>query len=362
MGNDTYENKLSKITPKISLSLEFKGKTILDKKTADALLVIQKSGSLLAASKVTGIPYSRLWDRINKVERILGTEIVERRRGGQRGGGTSLTSLGKALLKLYLEYIETFNIPSDFKIVSNRAGLPDFIFMGSHDPILEQLILQYKKQSRYSFDICWTGSSLGLLSLSLGDSDIAGSHILDPQTGKYNLHILSKYELSEACRVIRGFQREIGIIYHPAYDIHSLKDAVIKNLRMVNRNPGSGTRILIDLLLKELADKTKTSFDLLRTKIKGYGFEVKTHYDVAKAIATRKADFGFSIKYIAQKYDLNFIPIRWEWYDFIILKKSWEKQSVQEFLSFIFDKNNLKLINKISGYRTTEECGKIVYE
>ena len=359
----SIEDIIKKAKLKIQLKLEYKGKTILDDETAKLLFLIDKKGSILSASKVLGIPYSRAWDWITRIEKILGMEIVKRKRGGERGGGSLLTGTGKKLLEFYENNAKKHNLDA-FKhkgLVSDSLNA-DLIFAGSHDPLIELLLKRFSEATNFEFEIHWVGSTGGFLSIILGEADVVGCHLLDIETGSYNVPFLKKYNLENEVVVIRGFIREVSLVYSPSLEIGGVEDIVDKGIRIVNRNPGSGTRVLLDLILREIARERHVDFEELVKNIDGYDYEVKTHTDVAKAIKSGVADAGISLTYIATKYGLKFIPLRHENYDFVIRIKSLEKPALKAFLDYFRRKETREFINSKRGYKAMKDMGKIIYK
>ena len=131
-------------------------------------------------------------------------------------------------------------------------------------------------------------------------------------------------------------------------------------MSFINRNRGSGTRILTDMYLKDLAEREGVSFEELVGKIKGYTIEAKTHTSVAVAVASGKADVGVGIKTVASQYGLDFIPLKSEEYDFLVRKDRMNKGIVKEFLNTLTSDEFAEKLEKIDGLRVYERTGEIV--
>jgi len=357
------EDILDALSINISLRMEYKGKTILDDKLAKLLYLISEKGSILSASRSLGIPYSRAWERISRIEKILGVKIVNRRRGGVHGGGTSLTEEGKILLDFFLQKARHHRVGDfgDLKLLSQILRT-DLVFAGSNDPILEEILYMFSTEFGYGVDIYWVGSTGGFLAIFLGEADLVGCHLLDPASGDYNIPYLQKYWLLDSVIVVRGFMREISLAHRDGLELNKVDDIIDKGYRIVNRNLGSGTRILLDLMIEDSAKRRGVSKLELIREINGYDVEVKTHYDVAKAIISGEADAGIVLTYIAEKHGLKHKSIKWEIYDLIIPVVAIKKDVVKEFIKFIRNKEVKKFINKHIGYKTLNDTGKIVYK
>jgi len=129
----------------------------------------------------------------------------------------------------------------------------------------------------------------------------------------------------------------------------------------INRNIGSGTRILIDKHLNDLAKQMKLDLKNLVSQIEGYHIEAKSHPAVAAAINQDKADVGIGIKTVAEAYDLGFLPIMNENYDFLINNQSLEKRSVKIFLEVLrSEKFKEIMIKEFNGLEPMENTGRII--
>ena len=236
----------------------------------------------------------------------------------------------------------------------------DLVFIGSHCPVAE--LIMEKLMEKYDVKIINVGSMGGLLAIKRGEADIAGIHLYDPKTGTYNIPYLRKYNVKNAV-LVKGYLREQGIIVAKGnpYNIKCFEDIIDKKVRFINRNKGSGTRLLIDQLLEEIAKKRKTTVEKLTEEIEGFWVEAKTHSAVASAIKHGKADVGVGLRYVAEKYGLDFIPLKTEEYDFLINKKSLGKEPVKEFISILKSQWLRKILKETTGYKALENIGKMRY-
>ena len=207
-----------------------------------------------------------------------------------------------------------------------EAHLADLVVIGSHCVGLDVLIgrLQADGVSVKALNV---GSTGGLAAAKRGECDIAPIHLLDPQSGEYNRPFLSP-ELE----LVPGYRRLQGIVFRKddaRFEGRSLDEAIATALAtpdclMVNRNAGSGTRILTDRLLNG-------------ARPPGYWSQPKSHNAVAVAVAQNRADWGIAIETVARQYDLGFIPAQDERYDFVIPKSRRERPPVVRFRALIED-------------------------
>ncbi len=173
----------------------------------------------------------------------------------------------------------------------------------------------------------YVGSMGGLAAARRGECDIAGIHLLDPATGAYNRPLLT-----ETLSLVPGYGRMQGIVHRrddARFAGRTPDEAVATALSdpscaMVNRNAGSGTRILIDRLLGE-------------HRPAGYGTQTKSHNAVAVAVAQGRADWGVAIDTVARQYELGFIALQEEQYDFVVPAARLERPAVRAFRALLDD-------------------------
>jgi putative molybdopterin biosynthesis protein len=200
------------------------------------------------------------------------------------------------------------------------------------------------------------GSTGGLSAIKNGIADIAGVHLLH-ESGVYNIPFLEKFEIVDAV-LVKGYLREQGLLIRPDSKICEFKDII--DARFINRNTGSGTRVMTDMKLKEVALTRNMSFKELIHGIKGYHTEAKTHSAVAAAVKLGKADVGMGIRTAAELNGLKFIKIADEEYDFVIPKRRMDRKEIRKFLDVIRSK---EFKDKLPpGLRTYQRTGEIVQE
>lgn len=255
------------------------------------------------------------------------------------------------LVERWLEN-NTVNLPyDDFAMPLNNSVL---IVAGSNDPLLEKMIGLFNHQNPERMAVFGNLGSLGgLKALHQNLCHIAGSHILDKDDSEYNFST-AKNELTSNPVVMNFCKREQGLILPKGnpMKINSTADLGKANLRLINRLPGTGTRVLLD---RELQKHGLNSKD-----IKGYNDEVSNHLDVAIKVKTGLADVGLGIRVVAQILDLDFIPLRWERYDFIIGRENFFGRDIQQFLALLHEKAFKEMVMSMEGYDLTLS-GKMVF-
>jgi len=254
------------------------------------------------------------------------------------------------------EYFDE-NEEVEVTLFSRSLRVPELNIIGSNCPGVE-VVLRVAGLSRSS-RIISVGSMGGWLALRRGDADIAGTHLLDEKTLQYNVHMPKVVGLEGKAVIFRGYARRIGLLVRKGNPkrIRGFEDMLRDDVVIVNRNRGSGTRVMLDLRLRELLGGKRPE-----DSVKGYTYEVKTHTAVATAIIQGRADVGLSLEAVARMFDLDFIPVGEEIYDFAVRRERLEKPAVRRFLDALASREFAELLPKeLPGYRTLPETGKQVY-
>ena len=333
---------------------------LLDEATATLLYYVRELGSLLKASRKAGIPYSRAWERIARIERVLGTRLLARRRGGSRGGGAELTPEGARLLEYYESmYRRIHGRPFTPASASRVYTGQEVIVSGSHDFIVSRAV-GVLRESGHGIELHWTGSTHGLAALVLGEADVVGIHLLDPQTGAYNTHVYERLGLSGEAVLLRGYDRAQGFITRKPMGFEEVMEGLASGrLVLANRQPGSGTRLLLDSVLGEWASRRGLSLGELRARIRGYGSSYTTHLEVAEAVARGDADVGVGLLYAARVYGLEFVLLAWERYDFLVGRGFYGSERGEWFLRGFFEAVS-SVGEGLEGYRILPGIGGVL--
>jgi len=212
----------------------------------------------------------------------------------------------------------------------------------------------------FSAKVVNVGSTGGLNSIERGQADLAGIHLIDENSGKYNLPFIDKSNLLGKVALIRGYDREQGLVVakdNPK-SIKGFEDLIKKDVTFINRNLGSGTRILTDLNIHKIAKRKSKDFEEIASQIKGYTVEAKSHSAVAMAVVQNKADVGVAIKAVTRNQPLEFIPIMKEQFDFLVQKSRLNKIPVRLFLETLTSKEfKEQLDRKRLGINVVAESG-----
>jgi putative molybdopterin biosynthesis protein len=215
---------------------------------------------------------------------------------------------------------------ADVTLIGPATRAPDLVIMGSHDVALDVLVSALADQGFHARVIA-VGSLGGVAAARRGECDIAPVHLIDPETGNYNTHLIEN-----GLSLLKGWRRSQGFLYRQSdkrFEGKSADAAIAAALAdasclMVNRNAGSGTRVLTDQKLKGMRPP-------------GYANQPKSHNAVAAAIAQGRADWGLAIEPVARMYGLGFLPIAPEEYDFIVVERWRDRPALRAFRALLKD-------------------------
>lgn len=231
------------------------------------------------------------------------------------------------------------------------------VCIGSHDNTLDLLYnFLRKRYPNYSFSSAHVGSMGGLIAIKRGEAHVAGTHLLDEVTGEYNIPFIKKILPEKKVVLINLVYRVQGFIVKKGNpkNIKSFEDLIREEVIFINRQAGSGTRLLLDKHLRELK--------IDPSQIKGYERDEYTHMGVAQAVASGRADVGLGIYAAAKALDLDFIPITEERYDLLISKEFLELPMISALLDIINNDAEFKqAVLALGGYEV-KDMGKVLYE
>jgi len=231
------------------------------------------------------------------------------------------------------------------------------VCIGSHDNCLDLMANFLKKRyPLYSLSSAHLGSMGGIVAIRQAQAHIAGTHLIDEETGQYNIPYIKRLLRGIPLVLINLVYRMQGFIVKKGNpkNIQSVQDLQRDDITFINRQAGSGTRVLTDRLLRDKGIEPSL--------IRGYEREEYTHMGVASAVATGVADVGVGIMTAAVALGLDFIPIAKERYDIIIPKEHLERPMIKALLDIIKnDKDFHRSILRAGGYDISD-IGKVVYE
>ena len=277
----------------------------------------------------------------------------------QRGAGVIMSLVradGLALIPRFSEGVEAGQQVSVELLRSVEEIENTIVAVGSHDLTLDLLASMLRtRHPHMTLSSSNVGSLGGLVALSRGDAHLAGSHLLDEETGEYNLSFIRRHIPDRAVAVVHLVDRVQGLMVAKGNPkgISSLEDLGHHHVRFINRQRGSGTRVMLDYKLKELG--------LLPDAISGYGREEYTHLAVAAAVSNGGADAGLGILSAARAMDLDFVPLLTEQYDLVIPKEFYAIALLEPLLELIRGEEARREIDALGGYDTAS-MGDLVAE
>jgi putative molybdopterin biosynthesis protein len=226
--------------------------------------------------------------------------------------------------------------------------------IGSHDIALDLMAMYLARRER-RLASANVGSQAGLVALRRGEAHLAGSHLLDPETGQYNLRYIREYLPGVQVKVIQLVGREQGLIVVPGNPkgLRSLDDLLLPGVTFVNRQRGAGTRVLLDYHLSRL----RISPDSIR----GYTREEYTHLAVAAAVQSGRADCAMGIAAAAQALELEFVPLYQEQYQLVIPAQFYVEPLLAPLLEILQEPAFRQAVADLPGYDTSH-MGELVAE
>ncbi len=238
---------------------------------------------------------------------------------------------------------------------SAKGSSDDLFAAGSNDPVLDILINHIKdgEPETHIFSSV-TGSTEGLRLLGTGLTDIAWCHLAKPDTGEYDIDALAKLLPHKRIAIVHLFKRELGFMLHPDAKEKTMNFSIIaeKKLRFINRQQGSGTRIITEKYIEYEKVDPET--------VTGYMSEVNTHLEVGLRILNGDCDTGIATNAIAKILGLKFIPLMKENFDMVLLQETFFRDEVQKFIETLNSENFRKMVAHLGNYDFSRS-GKIIY-
>lgn len=220
------------------------------------------------------------------------------------------------------------------------------LMIGSHDLTLD-ILAQFLAQKGIRLSSANVGSLGGLIALKRGESHVAGSHLLNPETGEYNVSYIQQYLPNQPIHLVRFVDRAQGWIVPKGNPkgIMSWADIARPDLSFVNRQRGAGTRVLLDYALGKR--------NITPEQVSGYEREEYTHLAVSAAVASNTADFGLGVFAAARALDLDFVPLANEQYELVIPEATFETNLIQSLLETLQDEVFKTAVSNLPGYDIT---------
>ncbi len=323
------------------------GEKDFDFQLISILAELEASQKLTNAAESAGISYRHAWNVVSEWEAFFGAPLVTK----LKGRGTNLTPLGKRLLwagqraQARLEP-ELENLGAEFADALNESlseTAHSLVIHASHDFAIAGL-RDMSAATQTAIGLQYKGSFDALASLRRGECDVAGFHLPEGPLGGLMAQRYAECLPADGFRLIRFVTRAQGLIVRAGNpkSIAGVEDLCRADVRMVNRQRGSGTRALLEFLI--------SSHGLDRSRMRGYDTEEITHGAVAALIAGNQADVGFGVQAAAAQYRLEFLPLCRERYLLACRAEEFESEPIQTLISTLKGAEFHKLVASLAGY------------
>lgn len=325
------------------------GGAALPRRVVELLVKVQDHGSLAGACKSTGISYRYAWELLREGETLFGEALIVMK----RGKGSKLTMLGEKLvwadrriLARLSPLLDSLASELSAEIETILASAPALLRIHASHGFSIQLMHDFLAAANVRNELKYRNSLEAVVSLHNGDCDVAGFHV---PIGEFEAPVLSHYREwldSSSLKIINIVTRRQGLIvaHGNPKEIYRVGDLVRRNVRFINRQTGSGTRLLFDFLLQREA--------IDPARIKGYEQCEYTHAAVAAFVASGMADVGYGVETPARQFKLEFIPSQTERYCLMCNEKALSSPLLQQLLTILRSAKYKAAVNRLPGYRT----------
>lgn len=268
------------------------------------------------------------------------------------GAGVSMSLVkadGIAVIPQNVEGVEAGELV-DVELLKPLSKIRNtLVSIGSHDLIMDVIGDMHNLSSSH------VGSLGGIMAIKRGECHLAPIHLLDMETGEYNISYIKKYFPNQKMALIKGVQRQQGFIVSKGnpFNIKDFNDLSRNDIVYVNRQRGAGTRVLLDYQLRlNVIDPAN---------IRGYQRELNTHMAIATAVKTGSATTGLGVYSAAKAMDLDFVDVGYEDYDFLVPYELLEDERIKKFIEIIKSDKFKEILKSLGGYgfRSTGEIIRI---
>lgn len=319
----------------------------LDPRVLDLLRAIERQGSLSQAIHDVGLSYRHAWGLLGRYENLLGERLVTL----ERGRGATLTPVGKRLAEASAEcdrelapQLERWAADFNRKVKRRSGDASAVVVRASHDMALAQLRDTLARKRTIALDLSFEGSLDALRALARYQCDFAGFHIPDSPLRSLMLEPFRPMLADPSLCLLHFADRQQGLMVSPGnpLGIRDIRDVARHKARFVNRQPGSGTRLLFDQLL--MAKGVRPA------QVAGYHSEEFTHAAVAAIVASGMADCGFGIEAAARQQNLDFVPVATERYYLVTRKSALARPGPRALLSALSGTAFRSMLGRLPGY------------
>lgn len=322
----------------------------VDNRLFGLLHAIHETGKLTAAAQRVGLSYRHAWNVIARWSEFFGADLVSL----QQGRGARLSSLGEKLIwaearasARLLPQLE--NVASELNLEITRIVAENSSTLrihASYGYAVAQLPELLRRHSRIALDLQYLSAAESLASLARSGCDIAGFHVPEGERGARAIEEYRNWLEPAEQQLIFLVHRRQGLFVRPGNPkkVNGLGSLAGPGVRFVNRQRGSGTRLLLETMLEEEGIDAH--------EINGWLNEEYTHAAVAAYVASGMADAGFGVHAAAQHFNLDFVPLAWERYFLLCSRRTLAYPAVQELLRLLRGPQFAELTANLPGYRS----------
>ncbi len=328
----------------------------LDPQLFALLEAIHETGKLTLAARRAEVSYRHAWNSIGKWSDFFGAPLVLL----EKGRGARLSPLGEKLLWVQARARARLspqleNLASELNLEITRAlarGNAVLRVHASYGYAVAELPDLLRNRPGIELDLQYLPAADALASLARGACDLAGFHVPEGTLGTRALQLYGEWMDRRADRLVYLVRRQQGLFLQPGNPrrIRGLADLRREDVRFINRNRGSGTRMLLDTLLEQSGIDTKS--------IDGYASEEYTHAAVAAYVASGMADTGMGVEPPAREFKLDFLPLAAERYFFMARAETFDLPAVQALLGLLRGSEFKSRVAKLAGY-SAERSGEL---
>jgi molybdate transport repressor ModE-like protein len=329
----------------------------VDHRLFDLLRAVHESGKLTSAARRVAISYRHAWNILMRWSEFFGADLVVL----EQGRGAKLSPLGEKLI--WAEARARARLLPQLENIASELNLEISRMLAEHSPTLRihasygyavaQLPELLRRHTRIGLDLQYLSAADALASLARGACDIAGFHVPEGERGARAVAEYRNWlDPANQCLIFLVHRQQgIFVQAHNPKNIQSIDALARPDVRFINRQRGSGTRLLLETILEE------TGLDPRR--INGWPNEEYTHAAVAAHVASGMADAGFGVEAAAHHFKLDFVPVASERYYLLTRRETLAYPSVQELLRLLRGREFEELTRSLPGYRA-DRSGEIL--
>lgn len=332
------------------------GGVALAERTVALLVSVAEHGSLLQACQAMQVSYRHAWQLIRQGEALLGAPLLHM----ERGKGSTLSPLAEKLVWADRRIAARLSPMLDSLASELQAEL-DRVLM-STPPLLRihashgfaiEVLHESLGRAGIVNELRYCGSSEAVASLAVGGCEVAGFHVPRGEFEAAGVAHYAQWLKPTSQKLIGIATRRLGLMVAKGdpKKVYGIRDLARPDLRFINRQSGSGTRFLLDLLLQ------KEGVDAAR--VRGYEQCEMTHAAVAAYVASGMADVGFGVETPARHFKLDFVPVQTERYFLLCEERSLEAPAVRAMLAIIQSAEFKAAVNRLPGYQADESTGVV---